>query len=214
MKRSSAEILREYGPFPGRRAACMASAIDGRHVWFASGDKLNALDPASGEIAALDRCRRACGNGLRRPAPVPDRRGPHPEDRSRDRPGARHDPGARRRRRFRARLGRRHALGRAVSRPQDPSDRSRDRSDPAHHRIQPLRHRRHLGRRRALARHLGRRRERPAAHRSRRPARCWSSSTCRRASACRASNPTAATASSAAAASSGKVRAVRRPRRG
>ena len=34
------------------------------------------------------------------------------------------------------------------------------------HRIQPLRHRRDLGRRRALARHLGRRRERAAPHRS------------------------------------------------
>ena len=42
----------------------------------------------------------------------------------------------------------------------------RDRGDPAHHRIQPLRHRRHLGRRRAVARHLGRRRERTAARRS------------------------------------------------
>ena len=64
-----------------------------------------------------------------------------------------------------ARLGRRDALGRAASRPQDPSGRSRDGSDSSHHRVQPLRHRRHLGRRRALARHLGRRRERVAAHR-------------------------------------------------
>ena len=35
-----------------------------------------------------------------------------------------------------------------------------DRRGPAHHRVQPLRHRRHLGGRRAVARHLGRRRER------------------------------------------------------
>ena len=35
-----------------------------------------------------------------------------------------------------------------------------DRRDPAHHRVQPLRHRRDLGRRRAVARHLGRGRER------------------------------------------------------
>ena len=36
----------------------------------------------------------ACRNGVRRRAPVPDRRGSHPEDRSEDRPRARHDPGA------------------------------------------------------------------------------------------------------------------------
>ena len=41
-----------------------------------------------------------------------------------------------------------------------------NRGDPSHHRVQPLRHRRHLGRRRALARHLGRRRERCEANRS------------------------------------------------
>jgi hypothetical protein len=38
-------------------------------------------------------------------------------------------------------------------------------ADQAHHRVEPLRHRRHLGRRRAVARHLGRRRERAAPHR-------------------------------------------------
>ena len=33
----------------------MASATDGRQVWFASGDKLNALDPASGKtLRSLD----------------------------------------------------------------------------------------------------------------------------------------------------------------
>ena len=48
MKRSAVEILREYGPFPGVDHVHGVS-FDGRHVWFASGDKLNALDPASGE---------------------------------------------------------------------------------------------------------------------------------------------------------------------
>jgi glutamine cyclotransferase len=48
MKRSSAEILREYGPFPGVDNV-HGLTYDGRHVWFASGDKLNALDPASGK---------------------------------------------------------------------------------------------------------------------------------------------------------------------
>ena len=45
-----AEILREYGPFPGIDSVHGVS-FDGRHVWFASGDRLNALDPGTGEIA-------------------------------------------------------------------------------------------------------------------------------------------------------------------
>ncbi|KOF13003.1 glutamine cyclotransferase [Ensifer adhaerens] len=48
MKRSSAEILREYGPFPGADHV-HGVTFDGHHVWFASGDKLNALDPESGQ---------------------------------------------------------------------------------------------------------------------------------------------------------------------
>src|SRR5687767_15492868 len=54
MKRSAAEILREYGPFPGVESVGGVS-FDGQHVWFASGDKLNALDPASGKtVRAID----------------------------------------------------------------------------------------------------------------------------------------------------------------
>jgi len=49
MKRSAAEILREYGPFPGAEQV-HGLTFDGRHVWFASGDRLNALDPATGKI--------------------------------------------------------------------------------------------------------------------------------------------------------------------
>jgi glutamine cyclotransferase len=48
MKRS-AEIVREYGPFPGVDNVAGVT-FDGEHVWFASGNKLNALDPSSGEI--------------------------------------------------------------------------------------------------------------------------------------------------------------------
>ena len=48
MKRSAAEILREYGPFPGV-ARVNGVTYDGRQIWFASGDKLNAVDPASGK---------------------------------------------------------------------------------------------------------------------------------------------------------------------
>lgn len=54
MKRSAAEILREYGPFPGVDGV-HGVTYDGQQVWFASGDKLNALDPASGErLRSLD----------------------------------------------------------------------------------------------------------------------------------------------------------------
>jgi glutamine cyclotransferase len=45
--KQTAEIVREYGPFPGAEKVAGVT-YDGRHVWFASGDKLNAFDPASG----------------------------------------------------------------------------------------------------------------------------------------------------------------------
>ena len=48
MKRSAAEIIREYGPFPGIEAV-HGVTFDGERVWFASGDKLNALDPEIGK---------------------------------------------------------------------------------------------------------------------------------------------------------------------
>lgn len=44
-----AVIVREYGPFPG--VDCVHGVTyDGANVWFASGDRLNALDPESGRI--------------------------------------------------------------------------------------------------------------------------------------------------------------------
>lgn len=49
MKQSAAEIIREYGPYPGIQSVHGVSH-DGRNVWFASGDKLNAVEPESGEI--------------------------------------------------------------------------------------------------------------------------------------------------------------------
>jgi glutamine cyclotransferase len=49
MKHSNAEILHEYGPFPEVDQVAGVT-FDGHHVWFASGDRLNALDPASGKI--------------------------------------------------------------------------------------------------------------------------------------------------------------------
>ena len=49
MRRSHAEIIREYGPFPGTDHV-HGVTYDGRNVWFASGDKLNAVDPSSGRL--------------------------------------------------------------------------------------------------------------------------------------------------------------------
>jgi len=48
MKRSKAEIVREYGPFSGADRV-HGVTFDGERIWFASGDKLNAVDPASGK---------------------------------------------------------------------------------------------------------------------------------------------------------------------
>ncbi|QVQ27807.1 glutamine cyclotransferase [Achromobacter deleyi] len=47
MKRTQAQIIREYGPFPGVQAV-HGVTYDGKQVWFAVGDSLIALDPASG----------------------------------------------------------------------------------------------------------------------------------------------------------------------
>jgi glutamine cyclotransferase len=49
MKTSTAEVLREYGPFPGTEGAGVAGvSYDGENVWFASGEKLQAFDPKNG----------------------------------------------------------------------------------------------------------------------------------------------------------------------
>lgn len=48
MKRSAAQIVREYGPFSGA-GRVNGVTYDGRHIWFASGDRLHAFDPASGD---------------------------------------------------------------------------------------------------------------------------------------------------------------------
>ncbi|HZZ10038.1 MAG TPA: PQQ-binding-like beta-propeller repeat protein [Paraburkholderia sp.] len=47
MNRSAAKILREYGPFPGVQSV-HGVTFDGERVWIATGDTLNAIDPASG----------------------------------------------------------------------------------------------------------------------------------------------------------------------
>jgi glutamine cyclotransferase len=54
MSRATAEIVREYGPFPGADSV-NGVTYDGQSVWFAAGDKLIAFDPATGETqSSLD----------------------------------------------------------------------------------------------------------------------------------------------------------------
>jgi glutamine cyclotransferase len=54
MKRSAAEIVREYGPFADADRV-HGVTYDGQNVWFASGNRLNAFDPASGQaVRSID----------------------------------------------------------------------------------------------------------------------------------------------------------------
>ncbi len=54
MKPTTAEVFREYGPFPGADRV-HGVTYDGQQVWFASGDKLNAVDPTSGKtVRSID----------------------------------------------------------------------------------------------------------------------------------------------------------------
>ena len=69
MIRSTAEIVRQYGPFPGVDNVGGVT-YDGQQVWFAAGDKLNAFDPASGKrvrssgkARAVRRPRRGAAAG-------------------------------------------------------------------------------------------------------------------------------------------------------
>lgn len=49
MNRSTAEIVREYGPFPGIDVIHGVS-YDGQRVWFATGPSLAVLEPESGRL--------------------------------------------------------------------------------------------------------------------------------------------------------------------
>lgn len=54
MKKSAAEIVREYGPFPGVDQV-HGVTFDGQHVWIATGATLNAFDTASGKpVRSID----------------------------------------------------------------------------------------------------------------------------------------------------------------
>ena len=47
--KQAAEIVREYGPFPGVEKIGGVT-YDGHQIWIASGDKLNAIDPEAGKL--------------------------------------------------------------------------------------------------------------------------------------------------------------------
>ncbi|HET7085162.1 MAG TPA: PQQ-binding-like beta-propeller repeat protein [Rhizomicrobium sp.] len=49
MKHAAAEIIQEYGPFPGVEKVGGVT-YDGQNVWLAAGDKLAAIDPQSGKM--------------------------------------------------------------------------------------------------------------------------------------------------------------------
>ena len=66
MKRSAAEIIREYGPFPGADRV-NGVTFDGQRVWFAAGDTLNAFDPESGNVLrSIDLAAHATSSCWRR----------------------------------------------------------------------------------------------------------------------------------------------------
>ena len=54
MKKQAAEIIREYGPFPGVDQVGGVT-YDGRQVWIAAGGSLKSFDPATGQtLRSLD----------------------------------------------------------------------------------------------------------------------------------------------------------------
>src|SRR3954470_10848076 len=120
-----AEIVREYGPFPDAPHVHGVS-FDGRLVWFAGGEKLQALEPASGKIVrALDvpcdagtafdgrHLFQIAGDRIHKIDPATGK-----IVSSIPAPGGGRDS---------ADLGGGDALGRRIPRPEDPPDRSRQR---------------------------------------------------------------------------------------
>ncbi|WP_407159308.1 PQQ-binding-like beta-propeller repeat protein [Bradyrhizobium sp. STM 3557] len=49
MKKSAADIIREYGPFPGVDQVGGVT-FDGEQIWFAAGGSIEALDPRTGKL--------------------------------------------------------------------------------------------------------------------------------------------------------------------
>lgn len=63
MKRTQAQILREYGPFPGVDNV-HGVTFDGEQVWFATGEKLVTLDPATGDTARVLNVAASAGTAF------------------------------------------------------------------------------------------------------------------------------------------------------
>lgn len=59
----TAEVIREYGPFEGTPSVAGVSH-DGHHVWAALGQRLVAIDPASGETARVLECAADAGTAF------------------------------------------------------------------------------------------------------------------------------------------------------
>ncbi len=58
-----ADIVREYGPFPGAERIHGVSH-DGRHIWAATGERILAIDPASGAVARSLDCPSHAGTAF------------------------------------------------------------------------------------------------------------------------------------------------------
>jgi hypothetical protein len=208
----AAEIVREYGPFPGLDHV-HGVTYDGHIVWFAAGDTLNAFDPANGKMLrsidvaahagtafdgehlfqiAEDRIQKIDPKTGRVIATIPA-------------PGGGGDSGLAW---AEGTLWVGHYRDRKIHQV-DPDTGE----DPAHDRIQPFRHRRHLGGWRALARHVGRGRERSSASRSADGRGPSSGSRCRQACHVSGLESDGGDQFFCGGGRSGKVRAVRRPKR-
>ena len=63
MKTSSAQIVEEYGPFPGI-SEVHGVTYDGQHIWFASGGQLNAINPKDGAQVRTIRTEAYAGTAF------------------------------------------------------------------------------------------------------------------------------------------------------
>ncbi len=212
MKRSTAEIVAEYGPLRARRAS-PASPSTAAMSGSPRGGRLNALDRQS----RRPRCAPSMSPAM--PAPpstaATSTRSPRPASTRSIRRRAASSPRSRRLAAApipalpgpRARSGSAQYRGRSIHQI-DPETGRIIRTIEA----KALRHRRDLGRWRTLARHLGRRGPATSAASIPRPAPCWRRSTCRPAPPCPGSNPMAPTASSPAAATAARSASSAAPR--
>ena len=94
MKKSKGKVEREYGPFPDAKNVGGVT-YDGNFVWAAQGDKLNAFDPATGQVQRSLKVSAHAGTAFDGQVPVSDRRKPDTEGRPGYRRGGLHHSSAR-----------------------------------------------------------------------------------------------------------------------